>query len=323
MRARHRQPGYALIALVAILGLVAISIFVGQLASASSKNARDSATADALAQAKAALIGRAVIDLARPGSLPCPDIDNDGSADSVGAPASCPAPYHAGAQCPSYIGRLPWRTLGIPDLRDGTGERLWYALSCSLRDFASAQPVNSSSAGLLSVGAQGSIAAVIIAPGSPLAGQAGRPGNSAADYLEGRNADAIANDFEDAQPSAVFNDRLLSVSRDELFAKVSPRIVAEIAGRLQPVPIAQPLLDYSAAHGGLFPWADTDNDGQQDSAATSGKVPYLDLTFPVLVGIDVEDVLKDNGWFSIASYDLSIDQSSATLSVGSATRNLP
>ncbi len=182
---------------------------------------------------------------------------------------------------------------------------------------------NSSSAGLLSVGAQGSIAAVIIAPGSPLAGQAGRPGNSAADYLEGRNADAIANDFEDAQPSAVFNDRLLSVSRDELFAKVSPRIVAEIAGRLQPVPIAQPLLDYSAAHGGLFPWADTDNDGQQDSAATSGKVPYLDLTFPVLVGIDVEDVLKDNGWFSIASYDLSIDQSSATLSVGSATRNLP
>ena len=26
-------------------------------------------------------------------------------------------------------GRLPWKTLAIPDLRDGAGERLWYAVS--------------------------------------------------------------------------------------------------------------------------------------------------------------------------------------------------
>jgi hypothetical protein len=27
------------------------------------------------------------------------------------------------------LGRLPWKTLGLPDLRDGHGERLWYAVS--------------------------------------------------------------------------------------------------------------------------------------------------------------------------------------------------
>src|SRR5690606_23241172 len=27
------------------------------------------------------------------------------------------------------LGRLPWKTLGLPDLRDGDGERLWYAVS--------------------------------------------------------------------------------------------------------------------------------------------------------------------------------------------------
>lgn len=324
MPASYRQRGYALLALLAILGAIAVSALVGRLASASIKNARESATAIALAQAKAALIGRSVIDAARPGSLPCPDTDDDGSADPVGgAWATCPPPYNAGQQCPSYIGRLPWRTLGIPDLRDGTGERLWYALSCSLRDFASAQPINSNSAGLLTVGAQAGIAAVIIAPGPPMAGQNGRPSNSAADYLEGRNADGIANDFEDGQPSAVFNDQVLTLSRDELFAKVAPRIVAELAGRLQPAVIARPLLDYRAASGGLFPWADAGADGWQDAAVMSGRVPYLDLTFPVAAGVSLQDVLRDNGWFGIAAYMVTNSQLGATVRVGSATRNLP
>jgi hypothetical protein len=32
------------------------------------------------------------------------------------------------------IGRLPWKTLGIPDLRDGDGERLWYAVSNNFKN---------------------------------------------------------------------------------------------------------------------------------------------------------------------------------------------
>ena len=42
-----------------------------------------------------------------------------------------PSDLHSGSNV--YIGRLPWRTLGLPDLRDSSGERLWYAVS---RQFA-------------------------------------------------------------------------------------------------------------------------------------------------------------------------------------------
>ncbi len=58
----------------------------------------------------------------RPGDLPCPDRDNDGDADAV--------PICNGAA----LGRLPWKTLGLPDLRDGDGERLWYAVSSSFKN---------------------------------------------------------------------------------------------------------------------------------------------------------------------------------------------
>jgi hypothetical protein len=34
----------------------------------------------------------------------------------------------------AHIGRLPWKTLGLPDLRDGSGERLWYAVSSNFVD---------------------------------------------------------------------------------------------------------------------------------------------------------------------------------------------
>src|SRR5688572_33057105 len=97
-------------------------------------------TRAALAEGKQALVGRAVADNDRPGSLPCPDavtnvvgnVPNDGIADAL-----------AGNDCPSYIGRLPWRTLGLPDLRDEHVERLWFALSPTFRDHVTAQPLNS------------------------------------------------------------------------------------------------------------------------------------------------------------------------------------
>src|SRR5690606_6213371 len=31
------------------------------------------------------------------------------------------------------LGRLPWRTLGLPELRDGWGECLWYAVAGSIK----------------------------------------------------------------------------------------------------------------------------------------------------------------------------------------------
>ena len=49
------------------------------------------------------------------GELPCPDTDNDGFAE-----AACST---------RTLGRVPWRTLGIPEPRDTAGETLWYAVS--------------------------------------------------------------------------------------------------------------------------------------------------------------------------------------------------
>ncbi len=92
-------------------------------AKAPDRSERARITHDALAQAKAALIGyaatyRDVHPDKSFGYLPCPDTNNDGNAE-----ASC------GTTDVSMIGRLPWKTLGLPPLHDANGECLWYAVS--------------------------------------------------------------------------------------------------------------------------------------------------------------------------------------------------
>lgn len=97
------------------------------LTSAGAAAQRHRATERALAQAREALISYAAdrpIDArVGPGYLPCPDLDDDGWAESTCGSLS----GHVGQA--DRLGRLPWKTLGLPDLRDGHGERLWYAVS--------------------------------------------------------------------------------------------------------------------------------------------------------------------------------------------------
>ena len=94
---------------------------LGSVNFAAQRVQRDRVTSEALKKAKDALIAYAVSDLNRPGELPCPDVNDDGIL-ALGED-------FVGANCVALIGRLPWRTLGLPDLRDDAGERLWYALS--------------------------------------------------------------------------------------------------------------------------------------------------------------------------------------------------
>jgi len=105
-----------------------------------------------LAQAKAALIGYAVgmsdTDLSagyRPGDLPCPDLNDDGSPDT---PCNTQA---------SRIGRLPWKHLGLKDLRDGDGERLWYAVSINFKKDDRTTCASPGAAGCLNSDARGTI----------------------------------------------------------------------------------------------------------------------------------------------------------------------
>jgi hypothetical protein len=125
----HHQArgGASLVALiiVAILVLILARLFAGFLGAEDTSD-RDKVSLQALAQAKAGLVAYAVsvqpdTYAKRPGELPCPDLDNDGDAE-----ITC-------FQAEQRIGRLPWRTLKLPDLRDGYGERLWYALSSTFQ----------------------------------------------------------------------------------------------------------------------------------------------------------------------------------------------
>lgn len=179
--------------------LMAIVLLVAVLAAAAALQAstrsltieRERASESALAQAREALIAyaadRAINASVGPGYLPCPDLDNDGWAESTcGSLAG-----DTGQE--QRLGRLPWKTLGLPDLRDGHGERLWYAVSTKYKGLlncaASRACVDMSPAaalGTISVrdasgfvlhdgtiadaarAAAGGAAAVVLAPGPPI-----------------------------------------------------------------------------------------------------------------------------------------------------------
>ena len=224
-----QQRGIALIVVLVLLGLLVGVLVVGFTGDLARQNKKGQQTADSLAKAKEALIGRAASDINRPGSLPCPDIDNDGSAES---------PVAYGGVCPSYIGRFPWRTLGVPDLRDGSGERLWYALTANFRDHPTGGVLNSDTPGQLNIvgtAPASNVIAIVFAPG-PVVGSQVRDGanqNNVTNYLEGGNETGIAtNTFVTGQPTDAFNDALLPITSDALFPVVEMRVLREMRNAL-------------------------------------------------------------------------------------------
>lgn len=280
--ARHRpQNGFVLIAVVIIV--LGAAAFVLHSVNASAWRAdRHQVTHQALLKAKEALVARAVTDDNRPGSLPCPDTDNDGQAE-----------LFAGNACPSYVGRLPWQTLGLPDLRDGSGERLWYVLSPSHRDHPAAEPINSNTGGLLNmVGSEpaAGLLAVVVAPGQALlrAGAAATqnrdcsvPANclNAVNYLDISGTDNAVGgpNLIQAAESDSFNDRLMAVRADDVMPLVEKR-----AGR----EFAQKLRDHfdtwqAAAGKGFYPWAVPFND--PSLVAQSGTSPTVQGLLPSAV----------------------------------------
>lgn len=209
-----------MLALLALLGLLAGMFVIGLAGNLARQNETGQRTAEALAQAKEALIGYAAnYRDSNPGEvfgyLPCPDISTSGTEGSAETSAS---------QCASKdvtaIGRLPWRTLGLPPLRDGDGECLWYAVSGNFKaNVNKTDLMNWDTNGLIEImapdgtkfvaGGSGATAdptrravAVIFAPGAILSGQDRAPtsppqscgGNyNAAAYLDTDTASALNN----------------------------------------------------------------------------------------------------------------------------------
>ncbi len=179
---RRSQRGVVILLLLAILVIGATVYLVTVASNLTVRQQAGNRTQMALAQAKRALIAYAVQTkvtfngAARPGDLPCPDLDNDGDAEVT----SCG--NAAGSNQARRLGRLPWRTLGLPDLRDGYGERLWYAVSNRYKRVTRTAQLNSDTYGTIAVrGSDGSVVhnatdataaiAVIIAPGPVLTRQ--------------------------------------------------------------------------------------------------------------------------------------------------------
>lgn len=208
--------------------------------------ARQGGGSDSLTQAHEALLGYAATYRDDPahttevfGYLPCPDLAGDGQAA-----ASC------GNAGEASVGLLPYRTLGLPDLRDSTGGCLWYAVSGSYKNNPKAgatvmnwdtqgqfRVVDSSGSDLVAPDdAQGGAAAVIFAAGAPL-GQNRTPGAIApcrtdpaqvAAYLDGGN-NTIAGSATITLTQGLVkeatsnNDRLAWVTPKQIFDRVLAR----------------------------------------------------------------------------------------------------
>ncbi|MBI5007504.1 MAG: hypothetical protein HZB95_10360 [Nitrosomonadales bacterium] len=227
---------------------------------------------ETLQQAKDALIAYAVSDENRPGELPCPDVDNDGSltlnVDYTGG---------AGNPCTSLVGRLPWKALGIPDLRDPSGERLWYAVSDPFHAGASAT-LNSETTGTITLtGTASNLIAIVFAPGRPLSGQSRITANenNYSHYLE--SVDTPATIFHQSTPNDheggayTYNDHLVYITHNNLLPLVEKRIARETKKCLD---------TYAASSFNKYPWPALVSTGAY--VATSGTLFGRVPTIPTL-----------------------------------------
>lgn len=251
--------------------LLALIVFIGTfMVYSSSDDAGQSRirqkeqTARALALAKETLLSHAIIDAVsnasqsspRPGELPCPDKDNDGAAD--------------GGNACTLVGWLPWKTLELEDLRDTADEHLWYAVSEDFQDDGNSEPVINSAAtfsDLLHIldasGVEtGTAAAVIIAPGSALAGQTRSAGdNVAADviqqYLEGTNSDS--DDTFTSETASGLNDQIIIITAEELVERATDLAMREAASVMKQY--------YNENH--FYPYAEFDKWASCDANSAS------------------------------------------------------
>jgi len=267
------QRGFALIALLSLAALISAFLIASALnfTSAGISNEREDRSMSALRQAKVALIAYAASEqwqlyklevTTQPGALPCPDILHDGTENEEGD-SDCVLPLTS-----SLIGRLPFKTLGINDLRDASGEQLWYALSANFRKASGTTVINSDTQPcdtpacnphltVSGTAPASNVVAVLFAPGEAILGQTRSSNptdpahNNPANYLENfsLNVDGIHFTFTTAQPSDTFNDRVLVITQAELMAAVEPVVAARIEREVKPL-----LAEYFSKWG-AYPFA--------------------------------------------------------------------
>lgn len=268
----HDQHGAAILILLLVIVMGAAGVFVASMTRATARLENVDQTAFALAQARDALIGRAVSQAnaftgpaVKPGLLPYPDRNGDGNYNGN---SDCPPQNSGSVGSNLLLGRLPFvgednpcenpRGLGI-DVVDGSGERLWYAVSRNLVDdrVPSSSPnvpdklngnsdwltVRDSTGGILS----NTVAFILIAPGTSVSAQNRSGAAAPRNFLDAytvcsgspctptihRNWDNDLNFITAADTNLIsqgnnqFNDKLLYVTRDEYRLAVANRVAGE------------------------------------------------------------------------------------------------
>jgi len=306
----RRQRGVVLLALILVVLAGSSYVLLGKLNERAQAYARDVQTQTALKQAKQALIQYAVSypelheDSGRipgPGYLPCPDQDPGPHSNSDPHANPGPDPAHVedmvgqtncAESTGTTVGLLPTRDLGLDNLVDAAGERLWYTVAQEFKQNQNATHVlNSETPASLRVdGADEEIVAIVIAPGAPVGEQDGRgeavqelyadpnPTKSwhevVAEYLEDENATngdgafVTGSTVADSPPQCTdgslddeevelqcFNDSLITITRRELMAAVEARVANDARAALD---------GYRTLAGGAFPWLVPFTDPKRD-----------------------------------------------------------
>jgi hypothetical protein len=331
-----RERGAALLMTVLLLVIGAMSASLTFFRPSANGEIQQDRTADTLAAVKQALIGYAAqrgvavcsnpgnaaqcsAELAaRPGELPCPDTNGDGFAEdddrNTGGKKACG--NAAGAT--DRLGRVPWRTLGIPEPHDSAGETLWYAVSLPFLGIPSnpivgktpgpaSGRINSSTVGDLIVRGvtrrnpdivstlTSQAVAVLFAPGVVLSGQnrssttiaacPGKPNMARnlcpANYLDttaGLSNSIVSGPYITGSPDGDYNDRLIYISTSDLMPVVENRVGKELIALLNAY--------RQGSKCRCYPWADSwqYSGGIPDIGVNRGRFPATDVT-PVNWGV--------------------------------------
>lgn len=320
--------------------LVAVGVFGAMAAWVASEppRSKQSINREVLAQAREALLAYVAVSgdpanvLTQKTRLPCPDSDGDGDANTA-ADAS-----HCGVRGQTALGLLPWKTLGLPPLRDADGECLWYAVSGDFKDAESAGVaigINADTSGMITVANEArqnlaaQLVAVVFAPGAKRASQrrtdptnfsADKPcvtptsvaATDAAAYLDPGNAqtstvpgDAITfvQLAEAADKQSQHNDQLAWITSADYATSAMPRNVKTLQAAFASA------VQVSAAEGRL-PFASDIPGGSCKQGWYSGFLPvscsysYFDTASRTQV-TKTFTLADPDGWSKLAFYAVS------------------
>ncbi len=235
----RRQSGAALLIFLAMILIAVTAVTVSQLSLNAQSINRAKNTTLALSYSKNILLGYA-LSHSVPGTLPCPDIDNDGRSN----PEPDPDPLAISQPCVNYRGLLPYKTLGIARQADGAGQPLWYVVDMNYAG-SIVTPHNSSRLANLRIDSGSPLAFILIASNWPLQGQS--PNLTLLDvtqFLEGDNADATLNSYSSLKDDT-HNDLLLGVTTVDFWSPIEKMVLNEV----------ESLIVRYRTNCGMYPWA--------------------------------------------------------------------